>query len=325
MKYYPQLLTAIVEHACPDLLRTLRLVSRWSRLEVDARLVRHFHETDYREGTRYLDLPLDSSPRIMSERGKARVIDWDSKTFFDWHKTLPDKDEKTAVAWPEHKLLIRYFMEGSTYTVCRGHMWRPARRSVHFVDMESLHSGLRARAATYAQTGESGSSVVFHVRDDLGNEDGWYTWDTGVQHVQRVHNRGLTLVFSCTDTWKPSFIPGRPHPVVLHLLDRIVEDYAETGDSATVIGVEDWLPELVPRRGVHNPITEWTERMSNQAKVEWWAEFKAHIMPEHMWARGNKNAPRNCIRFLSFAEWKEELGEQMYDLIMDSEAIYWGA
>lgn len=327
-------MTEIVEYACPDLLRTLRLVSRWTRDEVDLRLARHICATEDREGTAFLSLQFDTtdtSPRIMYGASSAKVLDLDLRALAHWaiwkFVSKGEARQEAATGYLSEKLLVRYHMRDLASGPRRSYVWRPARRSVHFVDVPGFFYGLHARSAAYAKSGEGGNSTVFHVSYDLRRAS---NWEFRIFGVRRVHNRGLTLVFSRDDTRPPATDGaggGKPHIVLLRLLDRVVENYAETGDALTLVGVEGWDADLVPspRDMVLNyPATGWSDTMPMQAKIGWWATHNARSVPGDQWTGGRRDTPHAAVRFRSLAEWREELGAHVFDLMMDPGAIYWG-
>lgn len=329
MRYYPQFMTAIVEYACPPLLRTLRLVSRSVRADVDSRLARHVCHTEEREGTAFLNLqlsPTDTPPRVTHGRGSAKVLDMDQCALADWDTSCSeiedDERREAAAVHPGEKLLVRYHMLNPI--IGWRYVWKPARRSVHFVDLMSFYYGLHARSAVYVRTREAENSTVFHVAYDLSARSNWEFRRFG---VQRVHNRGLTLVFSPTNPAAPFSRTSKAYIVFLQLLQRIVENYAETGDAVTLIGVNDWHPAMLPssaQMGLDVPRTGWSNSMSMQAKIEWWVAYNASRIPDEKWSRGRRDTPHAAVRCRSLPEWEEELGPHVVELVMNPAAVYWG-
>lgn len=319
MRFYPQFVTLFTEHACPALLCTLRLVSRWTRSEVDLRLVRHLSLVDDKETTAFLGLPTDTLStvaKIWHVRHGPTVLDMDQNALADWAASrLASRQEmevSSGVPAAKSPLLVRYHMRD---VVGRGNFypWRPAPRAVHFVDVPGLFYGLHARLPGPRPEFES---TVFNISYDLSAAGSWEFDEFG---VRRVRNRGLTLIFSREAQLYESPNVRKPYVVVLRLLERIVENYALTGDSATLVGVEDWHDDLVP--SPHDMELEirtgWESGMSMQAKVEWWVAHYARAVPVMRWA------PLDAVRCPSLEEWRDEQGI-MYDLMIDPAAVYWG-
>lgn len=317
-------MTSIVDSACPSLLCTLRLVSRWVRLEVDSRLTRHICETDEKNGTAFLNLQLnttDTQHRIVFSTQTAKVFDMDASALVDWmirRSMSPSKEQREAAAvYPGPKLLVRYHMRD--LVLGESYLWKPARRAVHFVDTTSFFYGLHAREAAYVPSGERENEVVFHVSYDLLPTSSWEFREFG---VRRVHNRGLTLLFS------PDNVSGLDKAciVLLRVLERIVENYAETGDSVTLVGVVWWHAALMPSPDVMELDwwEGWEDAMPMQAKIEWWARYAAESVPDERWVGGSRETPEKAVRCLSLEEWRSELGSHLFELMMDPGAVYWG-
>lgn len=324
MKFYPQFMTSIIDSACPSLLLTLRLVSRWVQLEVDARLARHILQTKERDGTAFLDLQfgtVDTPRKIMHGRHTAKVLDLDASALEDGIATYrnqpPERKRQATVFVPGEKLLVRYHMR--SLTLGQRYMWKGARRSVHFVDTTSFFYGLHSREAAYVRDGEEGNETVFHVAYDLRPNSSWEFREFG---VRRVHNRGLTLVFSPDPV---AVIGEKACIVLLRVLERIVENYAETGDSVTLVGVEGWSA-LIPSPAQMRLDTRrgWEKGMPMQAKIEWWVRYRARFVPDKQWKRGKQEEPEMAVQCVSLEEWREELGSHVFELMMDPEAVYWG-